>query len=143
MLDRNALKEFVKNNPDVPTKEIAEKFECTRQNVWTARHAVGVAKKSTMPKKRGLKVVRKSTLIDKDNEIKRLTEELDAANKINKELHKNSQKPDTGKDWESEYNLAVLHIHKLERLLEERKVVLGYLEYQLFRRSGNDNGDAV
>ena len=143
MFDYTLLKEFVKENPDAPAKEAAEKFGCTLQNVYTARHAVGVSKPVTMQKKKRLKVVRKSTLSLKDREIKRLQDELVVANQVNKSLHKGKKKSDGEKDWQAEYEFAVLHIKKIERILGEHKVVIGYLEHQLFTRNGQEHGASV
>jgi hypothetical protein len=76
MFDYAPLKEFVKEHPDAPAKEAAEKFGCTLQKVYTARHAVGVSKPVTMQKKKRLKVVRKTTLDAKDQRIQELEKEL-------------------------------------------------------------------
>ena len=143
MFDYSKLKEFVLANPDVATKDVVEKFNCTSQQVYTARHAVGVAKPVTMQKKKRLKVVRKSTLSLKDREIKRLQDELVVANQVNKSLHKGKKKSDGEKDWQAEYEFAVLHIKKIERILGEHKVVIGYLEHQLFTRNGQEHGASV
>ena len=76
MFDYSELKEFVLANPDVATKDVVEKFNCTSQQVYTARHAVGVSKPVTMQKKKRLKVVRKTTLDAKDQRIQELEKEL-------------------------------------------------------------------
>lgn len=76
MFDYSELKEFVLANPDAATKDVVKKFNCTSQQVYTARHAVGVAKPVTMQKKKRLKVVRKTTLDAKDQRIQELEKEL-------------------------------------------------------------------
>jgi hypothetical protein len=129
MLDYAPIKEFVKKNPEAPAKDVAKKFGCTLQNVYTARHAAGVSKPLTMTKKKRLKVVRKSTLDDHIAEIRSLREQLKVSD--------SATKTDDGKDWKAEYDLAVLHIKKIERLLAERQVVIGYLEHQLFSRAND------
>ncbi len=77
MLDRLALKDFVKANPEMPCADVATLFECPKQQVYHARHDVGVSKPVTMTKKKRLKVVRKSTIEDKDARIAQLERQVE------------------------------------------------------------------
>jgi hypothetical protein len=120
MFDYSALKEFVKNNPDVPAKEAAEKFGCTLQKVYTARYSVGVSKPITMQKKKGLKVVRKSTLDAKDNRIEELEKELEEWRSGVKTEIRYIATPD-----------QVSAVKHLECQLLDAKAVIAYLEGRL------------
>jgi hypothetical protein len=77
MMTRTELKEYVKVNPDEPVAETVSKLGVSKQHVYNARHDVGVSKPITMSKKKRLKVVRKSTLEDKDARIAELEKQVE------------------------------------------------------------------
>jgi len=120
MFDYSELKEFVLANPDVATKDVVEKFNCTSQQVYTARHAVGVSKPSTMPKKKRLKVVRKATMDAKDQRIQELEGEL--------RTWMGSWEAEMERIWdaaEAKYQTALA---KSQDELTQAKAVIAYLE---------------
>lgn len=124
MLDREALREFVKANPDMPCLDVAELFECTKQQVYHARHEAGVAKPVTMPKKKRLKVVRKSTLEDKDARIAELTAQVEMFKVAPNTEVRYIPTPD-----------QVSAVRKLEQELIAAKAVISYLEGKLYGAS--------
>ena len=135
MVNQQELIEFVKQNPDMKGKDVAEKFQCKIHDVYNARYKAGVSARYTMSKKKGLKVVRKSTLDAKDARIEELENRVE-------ELESSTGSTDSSvRDWKAEFDLAVLHIKKLERILGEHKVVIGYLEQQVYAR--NSDGASV
>jgi hypothetical protein len=76
MSNYQELVEFVKENPTMQGKDVAEKFQCKLHDVYNARNKAGVSARYTMSKKKGLKVVRKTTLDTKDRRIQELEKEL-------------------------------------------------------------------
>lgn len=150
MTNRTELKEFVKNNPDVPTAEVAEKFGCTNQNVYSARHDVGVSKPLTMTKMKRLKVVRKSTIVSKDARIAQLERQIEALQYDSVRVQEltdqvamlkvspNEKNVEAVSEWEQKHNAALYHINHLEKKVDgfEKqiigyKAVINYLEHQL------------
>ncbi len=122
---RAKILKFIEENPKMKAKDIAEKLNCSTASVYFARRSSG--------------------LTTRDKEVKRLQIELATANAVNKKLHAEIEKgagSTGGRDWKSEYDHAVLHIKNIERILGEHKVVIGYLEHQLFR-GGQEHGASV
>jgi hypothetical protein len=124
MLDREALKEFVKANPDMSCADVAVLFECSKQKVYHARHDAGVSKPVTMSKKKRLKVVRKSTLEDKDARIAELTAQV--------EMLKVAPNTEVRYIATPEQLSAV---RKLEQELVASKAIITYLEGKLYGAS--------
>jgi hypothetical protein len=125
MSKRAQILEFIEANPKMKVKDIAANLKCSTVSVYAARRSSG--------------------LTARDKEVKRLQNELATANAVNKKLHAEIEKgtgSTGGRDWKSEYDHAVLHIKNIERILGEHKVVIGYLEHQLFR-SGQEHGASV
>jgi len=133
MVNHTELREFVKDNPDMKTDEIVERFGCTKQNVYSARHDVGVAKPLTMSKMKRLKVVRKSTIDNKDARIEELEAQI-----LQLKISPNVKDVKADSEWEQKHNAALYHINHLEKKIDgfEKQVigykaVINYLEHQL------------
>lgn len=120
MFDYSKLKEYVLANPDAATKDVVAKFNCSAQQVYTARHAVGVAKPITMSKKKNLKVVRKATLDAKDQRIQELENEL--------RLWMNSLEEEMDRIWDAAEAKYQADLSRLKDDLMQAKAVIGYLE---------------
>jgi hypothetical protein len=141
MVNHAELREFVKDNPDMKTEEIVERFGCTKQNVYSARHDVGVAKPLTMSKMKRLKVVRKSTIDSKDARIEQLQALVDQM--TNSPIQKVAESISDSETMQK-YNAAVYHINHLEKKVDgfEKqiigyKAVINYLEHQLAAAHGS------
>ena len=123
MLDRLALKDFVKANPEMPCADVADLFECQKQHVYHARHNVGVSKPVTMTKKKRLKVVRKSTLEDKDARIAELEKQVEML-KINPNEKTNHV--------DKKFAVGLINqARKFETELLDAKAIIAYLEGKL------------
>lgn len=127
MTVRKELIDFVRDNPNMPTTEIVERFGCTKQHVYTARHSAGVSKPLTMSKKKRLKVVRKSTLDVKDARIEELEKQV--------EMLKISPNVEVQYVATPDQVSAVIklekHIEALDKQIIGYKAVINYLEHQL------------
>jgi polyhydroxyalkanoate synthesis regulator phasin len=150
MVNHAELREFVKDNPDMKTNEIVERFGCTNQNVYSARHDVGVSKPLTMTKMKRLKVVRKSTIVSKDARIAQLERQIEALQYDSVRVQEltdqvamlkvspNEKNVEADSEWEQKHNAALYHINHLEKKIDgfEKQVigykaVINYLEHQL------------
>jgi len=132
MVNHTELREFVKDNPDMKTEEIVERFGCTKQNVYSARHDVGVAKPLTMSKMKRLKVVRKSTINGKDARIEELEKQVEML-KISPNVE---VKYVATPDQISAVNKLEKHIEALDKQIIGYKAVINYLEHQLAAQHG-------
>ena len=120
MLDRLALKDFVKANPEMPCVDVATLFECPKQQVYHARHDVGVSKPVTMSKKKRLKVVRKSTIEDKDARIAQLEKQVEMLKVSPNQEIRYIATPD-----------QISAVRRLEAELVDAKAIIAYLERKL------------
>jgi hypothetical protein len=120
MLDRLALKDFVKANPEMPCVDVATLFECPKQQVYHARHDVGVSKPVTMTKKKRLKVVRKSTIEDKDARIAELEKQVEMLKVNPNQEVRYIATPD-----------QMSAVRRLEAELVDAKAIIAYLERKL------------
>ena len=120
MLDRLALKDFVKANPEMPCVDVATLFECPKQQVYHARHDVGVSKPVTMTKKKRLKVVRKSTIEDKDARIAELEKQVEMLKVNPNQEVRYIATPD-----------QMSAVRRLEAELVDARAIIAYLERKL------------
>lgn len=129
-----SLRDFVKENPDMPVAEVCAKFNCSKQNVYIARYDAGVTKPNlklrAKPAKPGLKTVRNQTLLSKERKIKELSERV-------AELTDQLDMMKTSPNQKSE----VLYIPtpdqlslipKLEKDLVAANAIIAYLEGKLY-----------
>jgi hypothetical protein len=124
MMTRTELKEYVKDNPDEPVAETVSKFGVTKQHVYNARHDVGVSKPITMSKKKRLKVVRKSTIEDKDARIAELEKQV--------EMLKTSPNEKTTSHVDNKTVIDLINrARKFETELLDAKAIIAYLERKL------------
>ena len=123
-MTRTELKEYVKDNPDEPVAETVSKFGVTKQHVYNARHDVGVSKPITMSKKKRLKVVRKSTIEDKDARIAELEKQV--------EMLKTSPNEKTTSHVDNKTVIDLINrARKFETELLDAKAIIAYLERKL------------
>ena len=123
-MTRTELKEYVKDNPDEPVAETVSKFGVTKQHVYNARHDVGVSKPITMSKKKRLKVVRKSTIEDKDARIAELEKQV--------EMLKTSPTEKTTSHVDNKTVIDLINrARKFETELLDAKAIIAYLERKL------------
>jgi hypothetical protein len=87
--DYTKLVEYMRANPLQSIGQIAAAVGCDRQYVYNVRHRSGISKKVTMPKRKKLQVVRKTTLTAKDTRIAELEQER---LKLQKELDFSAKK---------------------------------------------------
>ena len=114
---------FVKENPTMQGKVVAEKFQCKIHDVYNARYKAGVSARYTMSKKKGLKVVRKTTLSAKDQRIQELEKELaDWSADIENEKQR---------IWETAERGFHGLIASLQEELVQAKAVIVYLEKKI------------
>ena len=124
MMNRTELKDYVKDNPDEPVAETVSKFGVTKQHVYNARHDVGVSKPITMSKKKRLKVVRKSTIEDKDARIAELEKQV--------EMLKTSPNEKTTSHVDNKTVIDLINrARKFETELLDAKAIIAYLERKL------------
>ena len=119
-MTRTELKEYVKDNPDEPVAETVSKFGVTKQHVYNARHDVGVSKPITMSKMKRLKVVRKSTLEDKDARIAELEKQVEMLKTSPNQEVRYVATPD-----------QISAVRRLESELLDAKAIIAYLERKL------------
>ena len=124
IMTRTELKEYVKDNPDEPVAETVSKFGVTKQHVYNARHDVGVSKPITMSKKKRLKVVRKSTIEDKDARIAELEKQV--------EMLKTSPNEKTTSHVDNKTVIDLINrARNFETELLDAKAIIAYLERKL------------
>ena len=121
------LQEFVKAHSEMPSGEVAELFNCSRQDVYHARHNAGVSKPITMTRKKRLKVVRKSTIDNKDARIEELEKQIDMLKIAPNVEVKYVATP----DQVSAVAALEKHIESLDKQIIGYKAVINYLEHQL------------
>ena len=119
-MTRTELKEYVKDNPDEPVAETVSKFGVTKQHVYNARHDVGVSKPITMSKMKRLKVVRKSTIEDKDARIAQLEKQVEMLKISPNQEVRYVATPD-----------QISAVRRLESELLGAKAIIAYLERKL------------
>jgi hypothetical protein len=123
-MTRADLKEYVKVNPDEPVAETVSKLGVSKQHVYNARHDVGVSKPITMSKKKRLKVVRKSTIEDKDARIAELEKQV--------EMLKTSPNEKTTSHVDNKTVIDLINrARKFETELLDAKAIIAYLERKL------------
>ena len=123
-MTRADLKEYVKINPDEPVAETVSKLGVSKQHVYNARHDVGVSKPITMSKKKRLKVVRKSTIEDKDARIAELEKQV--------EMLKTSPNEKTTSHVDNKTVIDLINkARKFETELLDAKAIIAYLERKL------------
>jgi len=120
MMTRTELKEYVKVNPDESVAETVSKLGVSKQHVYNARHDVGVSKPITMSKKKRLKVVRKSTLEDKDARIAELEKQVEMLKVSPNQEVRYIATPD-----------QISAVKRLEAELIDAKAIIAYLERKL------------
>jgi hypothetical protein len=123
-MTRADLKEYVKVNPDESVAETVSKLGVSKQHVYNARHDVGVSKPITMSKKKRLKVVRKSTIEDKDARIAELEKQV--------EMLKTSPNEKTTSHVDNKTVIDLINkARKFETELLDAKAIIAYLERKL------------
>lgn len=121
------IQEFVKAHPEMPSGDVAALFNCSRQHVYHARHSVGVSKPVTMTRKKKLKVVRKSTIDNKDARIEELEKQIDMLKIAPNVEVKYVATP----DQVSAVAALEKRIESLDKQIIGYKAVINYLEHQL------------
>jgi hypothetical protein len=104
----------------MPCADVATLFECPKQQVYHARHDVGVSKPVTMSKKKRLKVVRKSTIEDKDARIAQLEKQVEMLKVSPNQEIRYIATPD-----------QISAVRRLEAELVDAKAIIAYLERKL------------
>ena len=120
MMNRTELREYVKDNPDEPVDETVSKFGVSKQHVYNARHDAGVSKPITMSKMKRLKVVRKSTIEDKDARIAELEKQVEMLKTSPNQEVRYVATPD-----------QISAVKRLEAELLDAKAIIAYLERKL------------
>ncbi len=120
MMNRTELREYVKDNPDEPVDETVSKFGVSKQHVYNARHDAGVSKPITMSKMKRLKVVRKSTIEDKDARIAQLEKQVEMLKISPNQEVRYVATPD-----------QISAVRRLESELLDAKAIIAYLERKL------------
>lgn len=124
MMNRTELREYVKDNPDEPVDETVSKFGVSKQHVYNARHDAGVSKPITMSKMKRLKVVRKSTIEDKDARIAELEKQV--------EMLKTSPNEKITSHVDNKTVIDLINrARKFETELLDAKAIIAYLERKL------------
>lgn len=123
MIKLPELKAYVKEHPNQPVAEIANNFGVTKQFVYNARHRAGVSVPTPKPKrspKAGLQVVRKKTLVEKDQRIVELEKQIEMLKISPNQEIRYVATPD-----------QISAVRRLESELLDAKAIIAYLERKL------------
>lgn len=133
------IEEFVKAHSDMPSGDVAALFNCSKQDVYHARHKAGVSLPSA---NKGVRRVRAVVLAEKETQIANLKKKIERLeDRLNVEVIES--------EWEKKHQAAVHHINHLEKTIASfdkqvvgYKAVISYLEHQLVS-AAEKNGTSV